>query len=79
MVTEDDVTLGAGHTIQYADHVSQKCTLETYIILLTHVTPIISFKNKDKPQQQKKKGNDKRRNLRATRRTRRKKEQWNEQ
>ena len=40
MVTEDDVTLGAGHTIQYADHVSQKCTLETYIILLTHVTPL---------------------------------------
>ena len=29
-----------GHTIQYTDHVSQKCPLETYMILWTNVTPI---------------------------------------
>ena len=38
MVTDGDVTLGGGHTMQYTNHVSQKCTLETYIILLTNVT-----------------------------------------
>ena len=32
MMTEDDLTLGGGHTIQYTDHVSQKCTLEMYVI-----------------------------------------------
>ena len=31
---------GDGHTMRYTDHVSQKCTLEPYIILLTNVTPI---------------------------------------
>ena len=36
MVSEDDLTLGGGHTVQYIDHISQKCTLETYIILLTN-------------------------------------------
>ena len=40
MVTEEDMTLGGGHTLQYTDHVSQNCTLETYIILLTNATPI---------------------------------------
>ena len=42
MVMEDDrtLTLGDGHTRQYTDHVSQNCTLETYEILLTNVTPI---------------------------------------
>ena len=40
MVTEDDLTLGGGHTMQYTDHVSQNYTTETYIILLTNVTPI---------------------------------------
>ena len=40
LVTEDDWTLGVGHTMQYTGHVSQKCTLETYMILLTNVIPI---------------------------------------
>ena len=40
MVMEDDLTLGGGHTMQYTDHVSQKCALELYIILLTNITPI---------------------------------------
>ena len=40
MVTEDDLTLDGGHTIQYTDHTSQKCTLETYVILSTNVIPI---------------------------------------
>ena len=35
-----DLTLGGGHTVQYIHHVSQKCTLETYIILLTSVASI---------------------------------------
>ena len=47
LVTEDDWTLGVGHTMQYTGHVSQKCTLETYVTLLTNVTPIIyKIKNK---------------------------------
>ena len=40
LVTEDYLTLGARHTM-YTTHVSQKCTLGTYMILLTKVTPII--------------------------------------
>ena len=40
MVIEDDLNLGGGHTMQYTDHVSEKYTLETYMILLTNVTPI---------------------------------------
>ena len=39
-VKEDDLTLGGGHTMQYTGHVSQKCTLEIYIILLTNGTTI---------------------------------------
>ena len=39
-VTEGDLTLAGRHAMQYTGHVSQKCTLETYIILLTNVTPI---------------------------------------
>ena len=35
MVTEEDLTLGGKHTMQCTDHVSQSCTIETYIILLT--------------------------------------------
>ena len=34
MVTEDDLTLSGGHTMQYTYHVSQKCILENYMILL---------------------------------------------
>lgn len=33
MVIEDDLTLGGEHTLQYIEHVPQKCTLKTYIIL----------------------------------------------
>ena len=33
VVTEEDRTLGGGYTMQYTDCVSQKCTLETYMIL----------------------------------------------
>ena len=41
MLTEEDLTLGGGHTMQYRHYVSQqKCILETYIILLTNVAPI---------------------------------------
>ena len=40
MVMEDDLTLGGGHTLQYTDDVSQKCTLETYMILLANASPI---------------------------------------
>ena len=37
---EEDLTQGGEHTIQYTDDVLQDCTPETYIILLTNVTPI---------------------------------------
>ena len=40
VVTEDGLTLGGGHTVQHTDLVSQKCALETYMILLTNVTLI---------------------------------------
>ena len=36
---KDDLTLGGGHTMQYTDHVSLKCILETYMILLTNYHP----------------------------------------
>ena len=36
----DYLTLDGGHTIQNTDLVSQKCTLEAYMTLLTNVTPI---------------------------------------
>ena len=32
MVTEDDLTLGDGHTVKYTDDVSWKFTLKIYII-----------------------------------------------
>ena len=34
------------HTIQYTDDVLQNCTPETYVILLTNVTPVNSIENK---------------------------------
>lgn len=40
MVMEGDLTLCAGHTMQYTDDVSQKCIFETYIMSLTNVIPI---------------------------------------
>ena len=36
----EDVILGGEYTMQYTDDVIQKYTLETYIILLTSVTPV---------------------------------------
>ena len=33
MVAENNLTFDGGHTMQYTDHVSWKCTLETYINL----------------------------------------------
>ena len=44
MVTEDYLIYGGGHTMKYTDDVSQNCTLETYMILLTSATPINSIK-----------------------------------
>ena len=40
MVIEGNLTLGGEHTMQYRDDILQNCTPETYIILLTNVTPI---------------------------------------
>ena len=40
MVTKEDLTLGGGHIMKYIDDVWQNCTLETYKILLTIITPI---------------------------------------
>ena len=46
MVLEGDLTWGAEHTIQCTDDVLQNWTPETYIILLTNVTPMHSIKTK---------------------------------
>ena len=35
---------GGERTVQYTDAILQNCTLETYITLLTNVTPINSIK-----------------------------------
>ena len=43
------VILSAGYTMQYTDHVLQKCTLETYTTLLTKVTSV-NLKKKKKFQ-----------------------------
>ena len=40
MVTDGDLILDGEHTVQYTDGLLQNCTLESYIILLTNVTPI---------------------------------------
>ena len=40
MVTKEDLTLGGERTMQHTDDVSQNCTPETYVILLTSVTAI---------------------------------------
>lgn len=39
-MTEGDLTLGGKHSMQYTDNVSSNCTLETYVILFTNVTPL---------------------------------------
>ena len=41
---EGNLTLDGEHTIQYTGDVLQNCTLETYILLLTNVTPVNSIK-----------------------------------
>ena len=43
---EGDLTWDSKHTIQYTGDVLQNCIPDTYIILLTNVTPINSIKNK---------------------------------
>ena len=48
MVMEEDLTWGGEHTVQCTDDVLWNCTPETYIILLTNVTPINSIKRKTK-------------------------------
>ena len=45
LVTEDNLTLDGRHTMQHTERVSQKCTLETYMILLTNVDPNTFNKN----------------------------------
>ena len=40
MMTEDGLTVGGEHTVQYTDSISQKCVLKTSMILLTNATPI---------------------------------------
>ena len=40
MVLEGGLTLGGEHTVQYTDDVSENYTPETYIIILTNVTPV---------------------------------------
>ena len=46
MVMEGDLTWGGEPTTQYTDDVLWNCIPETYILLLTSVTPINSIKNK---------------------------------
>ena len=41
-----DLTLGGEYTIQHTDNVLQTCIPETYLILLTNVTPINTVKIK---------------------------------
>ena len=45
---EGDLTWGGEHTIQYTDDVLQNCTPETYITLLTNVTPVNIIKKSKK-------------------------------
>ena len=45
---EGDLTLGGEQAIQYRDDVLYSCTPETYITLLTSVTPMNSIKIKNK-------------------------------
>ena len=47
MVTKGNLTWGGEHSVQYTgDDVLQNCTPETYIILLTNVTPINAMEKK---------------------------------
>ena len=51
MAMGGDLTWSAEHTMQHIDCVLQKCTPETYITLLTNVTPTISIKIKGSGRQ----------------------------
>ena len=44
MEREGNLTWGGKYTIQYTDNALSNCTPETYIILLTNVTPVNSIK-----------------------------------
>ena len=44
-MTERDLTLDSDHTMRYTDAALYKCTLETYVILLTNIASINSIKN----------------------------------
>lgn len=46
----EDLTLGFGLTMQYIDDASLKCTLETYMTLLTNFTPTNLIENKLKKE-----------------------------
>ena len=48
MGMEGDLTWGSKHTIQYTDDVLQNCTPDTYVILLTNVTPSKFNKKEEK-------------------------------
>ena len=54
MVTEGDLTVGGEYTIQYADDILWNCAPDSYIILLTTVTPINSLKINTKQTNKKK-------------------------
>ena len=43
----EDLTCIRDHRIEHTDNMLQNCTSETYIILLTNVTPINSIKIKN--------------------------------
>lgn len=40
MVSEGDLPLDCEHTMHHTGHVSHKCILESFVILLTIITPI---------------------------------------
>ena len=44
MLMEGDLTWGNEYILYYTDDILQNCTPETYIILLTNITPINSIK-----------------------------------
>ena len=46
MLTEGDLTLSSEYTKQHTGDVLDSCTAETFIILLTNITPINSIKIK---------------------------------
>ena len=52
MVMGDDVTLSGEHTMQHTDHVSQNCTFEAYVTLLTNITSINLIKLKKRKEKQ---------------------------